>query len=204
MTFIVGMNCSDGIVLASDTLESGGVAKRYRAKLYAVTASGEWGVAWGVAGNAYVADKFSDKIKTLLGTGQYDRASIELTIENCLKYIRKQHPEPDNDIDVIFGIFGSPTEYDKKKKPYLGVPEARLYRGTSNSACLSPEREYAVIGMDVTLAAFLLDNTYHRFIRVAEAKRLGVFATALMEKYAAGVGGAILSDHPKPVLPHIW
>lgn len=73
MTFVLGMKCSDGLVLVSDTLESGGVAKRYRGKLYALNSEPLWGVAWGVAGNAHVADKFSDKVKTLIqGQRNYD------------------------------------------------------------------------------------------------------------------------------------
>jgi hypothetical protein len=161
--------------------------------LYALNTQPLWGVAWGVAGNAHIADKFSDKVKSLIQSQtKYNLPKLELLVENCLKHIRKQYPNPDDDIDVVFGIFGRPLLSDDGSNiEYYSLPEWTLYRGTSETACLSPEREYAVAGMDVTLASFVLDNMYFKMYRVDQTQRLGVFTTALMEKYAAGVGGPI-------------
>lgn len=117
---------------------------------------------------------------------------LELLVETCLKHVRKQYPNPDDDIDVVFAVFGRPILTDEGSDiEYHASPEWTLYRGTSDTACLSPEREYAVAGMDVTLASFVLDNMYFKMHRVDQTQRLGVFTTALMEKYAAGVGGPI-------------
>ena len=189
MTFIMGNKSLDGLVLFADTLESGAVVKRYRQKLHAVNHS-EWGVAWGVAGNAHIADKFSDKVKTIIRDSDetYDRLNTELQVEQCLKWVRKQYSSPEDDIDVIFGIFGRPL-YWEKNEPFLGRPELHLYRGDSLTACLSPVKDYCVAGMDVTLAAFFLETMRNPFLRMDESIRLGVIVTAIMKKYASGVGG---------------
>ncbi len=190
MTFVMGNKSLDGLVLFADTLESGAAVKRYRQKLHAVNVSSEWGVAWGVAGNAQVADKFSEKVKAIISEADesYDRLTIELHIEQCLKWVRKQYTGAQDDIDVVFGIFGRPL-YWKRNEPLLGKPEVNLYRGDSLTACLAPVRDYCIAGMDVTLAAFFLDTMRNPFIRMDEAIRLGLLVTATMKKYATGVGG---------------
>ncbi len=189
MTFVLGMKCTDGIALFADTLETGGAVKRYRQKVHAVNVGSEWGVCWGVAGNAHVADKFSEKIKAILGNESYDRLNTELHVEQCLKWVRKQYAGSGDDIDIVFGVFGRPLHKPRNSKPYLGIPEAQLYRGDSLTACLAPVRDYCTAGMDVTLAAFLLESMRNPFSRMDEAIRLGVFAAAVMKKYASGVGG---------------
>jgi hypothetical protein len=189
MTFILGIKCTDGMGLFADTLETGGAVKRYRQKVHAVNVGSEWGVSWGVAGNAHVADKFSEKVRDILGNESYDRLKTELHIEQCLKWVRKQYSGSDDDIDVVVGIFGRQLHKPRKSKPYLGIPEAHLYRGDSLTACLAPVRDHCTAGMDVTLAAFVMETMRNPFSRMDEAIRLGVFATAIMKKYASRVGG---------------
>jgi hypothetical protein len=190
MTFILGMRCLDGMAIFGDTLESGSVVKRYRQKVHAenIHSGYGWGVAWGVAGNAHVADKFTEKLTALLGKSAYDRLKTELVIEQCLKWIRKQYAGPEEEIDIVLGMFGTP-KLDPKSKEVYSPPESHLYRGDSLTACLAPVRDYWQVGMDVTLAHFLLANMRNPFGFIDEALRLGVFATAVMKQYAAGVGG---------------
>jgi hypothetical protein len=187
MTFILGINCSDGVVLCADTLEGDTITRRYRNKLESVHVSDEWGICWGGSGTAAVVDKFSDKLKGSLGNDSFNRQQIEEKIETCLEFIHQYYPR--DPISIVVGLFGKPLIKPKNKQPYLGHYEIHLYRGHSSSACIAPEREYAVAGMDVTLASFTLSNTYHSLIHLEEGKNLGIFVTALMKKYADGVGG---------------
>jgi len=189
MTFIVGMRCSDGIVILADTLESGGVVKRYRQKVHAENVIAGWGVAWGVAGNAHVADKFSQKLRELLGHDFYECHKTELVVERCLKWIRQQYSGPDEDIDVILGMFGTSRRDPRSRGVSTPTPEQYLYRADSLTGCLAPVKDYYTAGMDVTLATFILENMRNPFGYIDEAIRLGVFATAVMKKYATGVGG---------------
>lgn len=188
MTFIIGMKCSDGLVLASDSLESDGVTCRYRNKLECIQFS-EWGACWGVSGNAYVADRFSDALKRVATYEAYDRAKFEAHAEKCLHFIRAKYRESDQ-IQIALGLFGRPS-MKKAKTAWLGLPEFHLYKGVSESACLSPEKEYAIAGMDVTLASFILENSYLYLMGMDAGTKLSVFVTSVMKKYAAGVGGEI-------------
>lgn len=190
VTFILGVRCVDGLVLAADSLESDGVTKRSRKKLEVVwDANGNWSACWGGSGTAEVIDKFSDKLKLVLKeqfeNKPYNRDRMELYIEQCLGFVRQQYPR--EKIHLSLGLFGRPLK-KKGKKAELGPPETHLYRGSSETGCISLETEYCAVGMDVTLATFILNNTYFRFHRVSRAKRLAVFVIALMKEYADGVG----------------
>lgn len=188
MTFILGMRCSDGLVLCSDSLESDGVTKRYRGKLHTIVC-GDWGICWGASGSAFSCDKFGDKLKELITKrDEYNRAAIENDAEVCLEFIRQSYAQTQS-ISVVIGLFGQPTKKDQDGKPFLGAPEFFLYRGSSEASCLSPVRDYAMVGMDVTLAGFMLSNTYHPFMPTVHGIRLGVFITSLMKHHADGVGG---------------
>lgn len=191
MTFILGMKCVDGLVLAADSLESDGVTKRSRKKLEIIeNAGGSWSACWGGSGTADVIDKFTDKLKQTLKehfeNKPYDRNRIELFIEQCLGFIRQQYPR--EDIEITLGLAGRNIRKAKGKKVELGELETHLYRGSSKTGCIALEKEYCCVGMDVTLAAFVLSNSYFRFHRVSRGKRLAVFVTALMKEYADGVG----------------
>jgi len=187
MTFIVGFNCRDGIVLCADQSETDGVTKRYRRKVEGVMEIGAWAVSWAGAGDAHVIDNFSDKLKRTLGSlHTYSRADIESAVEGSLTLVHQEHPAPEQAIQVVMGLWSKGTVTPKIIRP----AERLLYRGRSDNACIAREADYCLGGMDVTLAEFILRNTVRgRRITVDEAVRLGVFVTALMKEYADGVGG---------------
>jgi hypothetical protein len=187
VTFIVGMKCSGGLVLAADELESDGVTKRNRQKLTSVMEPDlGWGMCWAGSGTAYTVDKFSDKLKQAVRGKDYNRAAIENDVETCLEFIRQSY-SAEHRIDIVLGLFGKPkNQSDPKIEP---PPEYYLYKGSSETACIAPQKDYCCAGMDVTLAAFILNNTHHFLMPVEHGKRLAVFVTALMKEYADGVGG---------------
>jgi hypothetical protein len=187
VTFVVGMKCYDGLVFCADTLESDGVTKTYHNKLSSFLyndGTEDWGLCWGASGSSYTCDKFKDKMKMAFKKQKYNRSSIEDKIETCLGFIRQSYPASD-EIKVVVGLFGKLLKVEPGESQY----ELNLYRGASNSECVSPVRQYCCAGMDVTLADFFLTNTYHPLMPISHGKRLGVFATNLMKRHADGVGG---------------
>lgn len=116
---------------------------------------------------------------------------LELRIEACLQFVRKQYSRPSDQIDIVIGLFGRQLLKDDKDKPFLGAPEFHLYKGSSDTACIAEQKDYCMAGMDCTLAGFFLDNARNPFMFVNEGIRLAFIVTSLMNKYADGCGGPI-------------
>lgn len=182
MTFVLGLKCADGLVMCADRLESDGVTKSYRNKLSFQSSGNDWGICCGASGNGYTCDKFADKMEQILKEKPYNRASIETDVETCLEFIRQSYAA-EHQITIVAGLYGRTMQKE------IGPWEFHLYRGSSGSGCLSPIRDYACAGMDVTLAGFTLSNIFHRWMPVEHGKQLAVFVTALMKEHADGVGG---------------
>jgi hypothetical protein len=185
MTFVVGIRCMDGLVIAADSLERDGYKRRYRNKLEIVSHKDEWAMCWGSAGNSDVIDKFSDKLKQCLRDIPYDRNKIENIVEQCLQAIKKKYPNAQ--VGIVAGLFGQRPK-DKHGRRY---PEYHLYKGDTEQRCVWLEQTYCCAGMDDSLAEFMLRNTYSAMGRAMEVVWLGVFVTSVMKEYADGVGGKV-------------
>lgn len=183
MTFIVGMKCKNGLVLAADSLEVDGYTRRTVNKLE-IFHKDDWGMCWGLAGSARVADKFSDKLKQSLDdVTQYDRGKIESVVEACLRVAGKRYPTPVG-IEIVVGLFGPHSK--------TGKLDWHLLRAHSSDACLSLQKDACCAGTgDNTLANFIFENSKVRFLRTFQAQHLAVFVVSLMKEYADGVGGPI-------------
>ena len=181
MTFIVGIKCTNGLVLATDSLETDGIKRRFRRKIEFTRGTG-WEMGWGAASNnADIIDRFSQELRDNLRSVPFDIHKIQDATESALLLIQRKYKKR---MDVVFGLIGSGVL--KNGEPV--VPDIRLYRATSESCCLSPEKQYCCAGMDDSLAEMILDNTFYQFIQASEAIRLVVFLTNVMKEYADGVG----------------
>lgn len=187
MTFILGMKCSDGIVICGDRMEADGFSVRQRPKLEVLNVGNEWGVCWGGSGTSNPIDRFSAQLYKALGNDSFNKEFIEKKVDSCLKFIKNNNK--DEYIKIVLGVFGRRVMKPKKGAPYLGHLEQVLYSGDSESCCISPEREWCCAGLDSTLTKFLMASSFHRGMDVLEAQQLGIWVTGLMKKYAAGVGG---------------
>ena len=198
MTYVLGMRCSDGLVLCADSMEGDGIGKHYVQKLHVIEPDGQWGLCWGCSGSGDVIRKFDFVVKTSLAKQKaYNKGQIEELIEGCLKFVKESYPA-ENRIYVIAGLYGTSLD---------GVPEYQLYRGYSDSSCLAPEKKFAVAGNDVAVSDFFLGNTYDPFAHVDYCQRVGVVTTGLMKRHAEGVDGMtyvfsyhVGSDGWKPML----
>jgi len=177
MTFIVGLNCSDGIVLCTDSLEDDGVTKKTVDKIRQ-TGTSEWGVAIAGSGPGMTIDKFCDEVNQSLPRSQFNLKMIENTIEKTLARFHKKYvKQPSDWFSVIVGVHGND-----------GL-ERRIYK--SSGIVLSRAIRGAHIGVGDELWALVEDSLYHRRNRVVDNLRIAVFATRLACKYSSGVDDPI-------------
>lgn len=177
MTFILGMQCANGLVLCSDSLEADGYNKRNVQKIFSHEVKGQWGIAFGCSGTGAACTNFSDRLSELLDDKEpYDRRGTEKLIEATMQYMKVEYP---NEIlDVVVGLWS--------KTP----AETRLYRAQSNTQCLAIEPHYVCAGLDVSLARFLLDSVFMPGdVDIFEGTYIAAFVTSIMKEKADGVGG---------------
>lgn len=192
MTFILGMKSTDGLVLCSDSLESDGYSKSYVQKLYRFTPTGKtwrdarWGIAWGCAGDTPIIKRFSDKLLSILKTEKpsYDRNRLEEIIEILVKQAHEDYP--DERLALVIALWGVTFWGDKDEG---NVHERRLYSINERSNCLSVEENFAIAGMDTSLARFLLQSVCQGDESTNEVLYLASFVVSVMKEKTDGVGG---------------
>ena len=179
MTFIIGFHCFDGLVLCADSEENDSVNKTYVDKLWCEKIGGEPGVCFGGSGEAIAIDKFKSKLLSILPSGSNDAAKVELSVEKLLDYTFKRYGDG---WDVLLGHVER------------GAHRTYLYR-THGNQVLRPidSGRFVCIGMDTSLAMFLLGNVFDSFMGVEECLRIGVWVTALMKIHTADVSGPTMA-----------
>jgi hypothetical protein len=181
MTFIVGLKCSDGIVLCTDSLEEDGITKK-RVDKISLMGGAQWGLAIAGAGSGGILDKFCSEIRARLPRATFDRYAIENTIEAILAEF---HANYSDRFDILAGVYCFPSTYF-------------LYRADAGSNVLSPVADEAHIGTGNSLWRLVSDPLYDHKNCVADNTRLAIFATRLAVRYAAGV------DEPIQVLSYTY
>lgn len=179
MTFVVGLYCHAGIILCSDSIESDGYDKRDVKKLYHVD-SGDWGVAWGCAGDSDVIHRFTEKLHVVL-SNEPDRCDwfrLQEVIEAVGREIHEKYDRAQ--LQIVAGVW-------LLEPMTLKLCRMDVLRGN----CLSVEDDYACAGMDTSLGKFVLNNLYHKSLSIGEGINLTVFVTHLMKNTADSVGGPI-------------
>jgi 20S proteasome alpha/beta subunit len=162
VTFIVGLNCKNGLVLCADSLEADGYNKRNVQKLFKHEAENEWGLAFGCSGTGAACTNFSDRLLELIDDQEsYDRRGTEKLIEATIAYMKRQYP--DESLDVILGLWG------------INPAETRLYRAQSNTQCLSVEIRRNPSSSSIFLVSLPADHRRSASIptKIARASILG-------------------------------
>lgn len=174
MTFIVGLNCCDGIVLCTDSLEDDGITKKPVDKIKMMGTS-EWGLAIAGSGGGRIVDKFCDEVKNRLPRGKFDRAAIETTIEQVLAEFDSKYVKTQDDLfEVIIAVHSGPGG------------QRLLYEGSRTF--LSPVTDECHTGMGNEIWRMLAETMYDSKNCVEDNVRLAVFATQLAIHYASRVG----------------
>ncbi len=176
MTFVAGFNCSNGIVLCTDSLESDGITKRSVNKIR-MSGTAEWGIAIAGAGAPGIIEKFCDEVFARIGRGIYNRKKIEAVVEEVLSEFRSQYREDDDVFRVLVGLHCA------------GALDYRLYR--SDASHLSPMKDHAHIGMGHSLWKFVSESLYAKGNSVEDNTRLGTFIMKLAIEHVGGVEGPI-------------
>src|SRR5258708_15351004 len=183
MTFIVGLTCSDGIVLCTDSLEDDGITKKTVDKIM-MMGNSHWGLAIAGSGPGSTIDKFGAALNAKLPRGQFDEALIESEIEKELADFNSKYVNTSGDqFHVIVASYSNPAGH------------RFLYKGScfgvGQSVVLSPVMGECHTGMGNEIWRLLSDTLYRRTNGVADNIRLAVFATRLAIKYASGVDGPV-------------
>jgi 20S proteasome alpha/beta subunit len=190
VTFIVGLSCSNGVVLCSDSLEADGYNKKIVKKIFKYEVEGSWGLAFGCSGTGAACTNFTDRLLELLDDKEaYDRRGTEKLIEATMSYMRGQYPN--ETLDVVIGLWS------------LSPAETRIYRAQTNTQCLSVESDYVCVGLDVSLARFLLDSIFvgASNANVKDGSYIAAFVTSVMKDKADGVGGPTQILHYRVGMP---
>ena len=177
MTFIVGLNCCDGIVLCTDSLEDDGITKKPVDKIK-MMGTPEWGVAIAGSGGGRIIDKFCDEVKNRLPRGKFDRTAIEAKIEEVLAEFNSKYVKTQDDLfQVIIALHSGPGG------------QRLLYEGSGTF--LSPVTDECHTGMGNDIWRVLADTLYDNKNCVEDNVRLAIFATRLAIRYASRVDAPI-------------
>ncbi len=172
MTFIIGLKCTDGVILCTDSLEDDGITKKTVNKIRTM-GTHEWPVAMSVSGPSGICDKFADRVSTELRQATLDLNLIEQTVETVLSQFHATYQDP---FEVITAVHDSSGNHF-------------LYRGTKG--VLSQEKQECHTGMGNELWRMLADTVYDERNSVADNIRLATLATRLAIKYSSGVDGPV-------------
>lgn len=187
MTFVVGMECCDGLVICTDSLEDDGITKKRVDKISVAGPNTDWSLAISGSGPSATIEKFVASLRVKLPNIPFDKATIENCIENELAEFNSKYVlSADDRFYVVIGLASK-----------LGV-HRQLYKGScfgsGQGVVLTPILGECHTGMGHELWRLLSDALYHRRNSVEDNIRLGIFATSLAIRYASGV------DEPVQVL----
>lgn len=175
MSIVVGFNCSDGVLLASDTLYSGTVHHSYGPKLWIVHKSDPV-VVFGAAGTVGPITRARREIKRVIRNGMLVTEVLH-AIDGVLHMIDEKFPKPDQkQVQALVAI-----RTDK---------ENALFQNIYGETALSPvDGGYVCLGIDV-LGNYFAEALFRRDMSLKWAKRVAAYLVGTCKKYAAGyVGG---------------
>jgi 20S proteasome alpha/beta subunit len=182
MTFVVGLKCHIGLVLCSDSQEGDGISKKNVPKLRFYQRGGEWGVAWGCSGESDIIGKFNEQIERALKNEPHksdDSALIRVPalIERIVLSLKNDYPSAN--LAIVCGFWQE-----------LGGLVFRFYSMDMRvNNCIAQQEDYACVGLDTSLAVFVLESLHNSALVIEEGIGLAVFATKLIKDTAEGVGG---------------
>jgi 20S proteasome alpha/beta subunit len=174
MTIAAGFLCSDGFVLAADTLYSG-TNKRYAAKIWTLQ-RGDVAIAVAGAGVAVLLARLKDDIYDRLTSSMSRRDVVEL-IDGILYSIFHKHKPAPNEfpIQVLVGIrtHGDCSLYENDSF-------AMLARVRKNRTC---------IGWGSSLGLYFADTLFRKQMPMKWAEIISAHLVRQVKRYADGCGG---------------
>jgi hypothetical protein len=171
----------DGMVLCADSLENDGDTKRFVDKLWRYEVQGDWGIALATAGEADLADSFTQDLAVVLGDSDFDEERLLLKLRTAIRGVRRAYMEAE--FGFLAAIYGRPVLYRK------------VFRVTDGSSHLGPVGRYQALGVGSPLANFLADQLYVPSMCVKDVVRLAAFILARVKEcnYHCGGDSSIMS-----------
>lgn len=187
MTFLTGFHCCDGLVLCGESEESDEINKKNVDKLFVKQIQDAPGICFGGSGNAILIDKLRSKLFPLIAATRGSQDEVELyvekAVESCItKYVR-------NTVDGFNIILGHVEKVSDTSHNTF------LYQTYDNDYVLRPIEwgNFTCVGMDTSLAQFLLGAAFDPFMETNECLRLGVWITSVMRKATTRVSGPMIA-----------
>lgn len=174
MTIALGFNCSDGIVLCADSLESDGYSKTPVNKIWCYETQDQWGIAVASAGESDFIESFTDNLKNLFTGEHFNEDWIMMMLRKAINEARVTYP--DLRWAALFSLFG-PSPFDR-----------RLLRVSEQSKHIAPVARYEAVGIGSCLAKFLCSKMFRLFMTVDEAAELAVFSVLQCTEQVDGCG----------------
>ena len=180
MTIVLGMNCMEGTVLCSDSLDSDGITKTMENKIWSYQTQGQWGIAVGSAGESDFCEAFTDTLRELFVGEVYDREGIMRELRNAINAARVTYP--DLEWAALFAMFGP---HNPK------APTRQLLRVSDRSKHLAPVARFDAVGIGSHLAKFLCKQIYTDFMTLEETVHLAIYIVSQCIAHVAGCDGPI-------------
>jgi len=178
MTIAAGFRCTDGIVLASDTLYTG-VNKRYDRKLWDLPPTNGADVIIGGSGNAVLIRRARDDVTERLAKAQslLDQRSIRDIIDGVLYSLLHKHQPATDDfpLSLVVGI--------------RTADGCALYESDGNAVLGPVDRAATCIGWGAGVGSYVADSLYTIRMSVKWASIVGAHLIRIAKQYAADCGG---------------
>lgn len=180
MSLVMGIFCSDGLLLTADREESGGVAKRSVQKLFEVRPNGDWVMVIGTAGHSAFSD-FTTRAIARAALQKHDTfiADREQIMSDTLRdvyrdymYCVPKEVREDRTIELLIGIKS-------------GTGDAIFLYKTADEI-LNPASEYACCGIGEDVANYFLDRLYDPMLT---ERQLIAFSAFVVREAKVSVGG---------------
>ena len=190
MTYILGSNCVDGVVLIADrkiTLRSG-ITHEYEDKLF----NNIWWLVVGSSGITGLFEKFRDNLNTYISSSGWENTITALT--NKIELITRELNETYDErlggqvFDVLFGVKGTTGAFLHYVHP-VGFAEG--------------VRKYKAIGHGEPYGSFFLKRWWRPNMSMLEVAELGFFIIKYIEKSELDDSVGIGDGYPQVwLIPH--
>jgi len=159
MTYVVGMRCSDGVVLVADTKVLRGNVSSNKEKLVQILPN----VIMGGAGTNAILERFSDELTTKVRDEEItnDKEFFQYVEDRSLD-LHNRYSARGGAIDVVIGI-------------RAGI-NAELFNIATQNGIAEPIKTYITMGSGEPYGSFLLRQLWHKELTMIESAKIA-FAT---------------------------
>lgn len=178
MAIVAGFKCSDGILLASDTLYSGAVQNQHGPKLWVLHDNDPVVVFGGAARSVAALTRARDEIRRKIRPGSSLQRTLDM-IDDVLKKVNEKFSPPGDCPDVQALVVIRAKDQDG----------SRLYQNVASKVALSPVDAATVcVGVD-SLGDYFAESLFNEGMALRWAKVVAAHLVWNCKRYASGYCG---------------